>query len=470
MGGLERLIANRHGLTPFVGTGATIAVLPGNPHASWAGLLEQGLRRCQELGLSTEWAEFTAARLRSGDLITYLAVADEISRRLDGFGEWNDWVDRTVGRIKSPGSAMHAAICQLNRIVLTTNYDLLLEEAASTHKTVHWQEIQEIRHVINEERRHAVIHLHGVAKIPKSVVLGSWQYQALRDNFTAQFWTRVLLSRRLLFIGCGSGLSDPNIGPALEFVQLRLSPPPMMQPVGNPGEQWDEPDEHYILVRGSDLSAALKEFGGSNIVPVAYGAHYSDLARFLTELADDDKEPTPSQNVHDYLNPPRSTPKQGLLDLAGPAEEALQMALDAARRALQALGQVERRSTLPYGVDRWAYADQLFIHERTAASVIGPIERLQGEAAALALAIQDADAPMGLLTAQHEQSLGGLFMLVDELAALCSDLSKRITKCINQVTAHSKLTDDYRPAVDALREVKSLADDIQGTLDSLPRA
>jgi hypothetical protein len=61
-------------------------------------------------------------------------------------------------------------------------------------------------------------------------------------------------------------------------------------------------------------------------------------------------------------------------------------------------------------------------------------------------------------------------MLVDELGALCSDLSKRITKCITQVTAHSKLTDDYRPAVDAPREVKSLADDIQGTLNNIPRA
>ncbi len=234
MSGLDRLLANRHDLTPFVGTGATMAVLPDNPHASWDGLLEDGLRRCEELGLSTEWAESTAARLRSGDLITYLAVADEISRRLDGFGEWNDWVERTVGHITFADSAMHEAICKLNRIVLTTNYDRLLEEAAPPHKTVHWKDTNEIRHVINEERRRAVIHLHGVATIPKSIVLGSWQYQALRDDFNAQFWTRVLLSRRLLFIGCGSGLHDPNIGPALEFVQLRLSPPPEMRSDPNP--------------------------------------------------------------------------------------------------------------------------------------------------------------------------------------------------------------------------------------------
>ena len=470
MGGLERLLANRHALTPFVGTGATIAVLPGNPHARWDGLLEDGLRACEELGMSAEWAESTAARLRFGDVITYLAVADEISRRLAGFGEWNDWVKRTVGRITFTGSAMHEAICKLNRIVLTTNYDRLLEEGSPTHQTLHWQHTQEWRHVISDDRRYAIIHLHGVATNPTSVVLGSWQYQALRDNYNIQFWQRVLLSRRLLFIGCGSGLHDPNIGPALEFVRLRFSPPPEIRPDNESGDQGDGLDEHYILVRGYDLSAALDEFSGSNIVPVAYGANYSDLEPFLIELADDDKEPARSQNIHDYLIPPRSTPKQGLLDLAGPAEVALQTAVDVARRALQALGQVERRSTLPYGVDRWAYADQLFIHERTAASVIGPMERLQADTAALALAIHDADAPLGLLTAQQEQGLGGLFMLVDELAALCSDLSQRVMKRITQITEYSKLTDDYRPAVEALREVKSLTDDIRGTVEKLPRA
>jgi hypothetical protein len=138
-------------------------------------------------------------------------------------------------------------------------------------------------------------------------------------------------------------------------------------------------------VRGCDLAAALEEFRDSNIRPVAYGADYPDLESFLIDLAADNV-PSPSQNVHNYVAPARSTPKHGWLDLAGPAEEALQGTLDLARRALQAIGQVERRSALPRGLDSWSYADRLFIHERTAASVIGPIERLQSETAALAMA------------------------------------------------------------------------------------
>jgi len=459
---LETLLANRRMLTPFVGTGATIAVLPNNPHARWDNLLEDGVRACEELGQSAEWAESTIARLRSGDVVTYLSVADEISRRLAAANEWDNWVERTVGRISVPGgSAMHTAICKLNRIVLTTNYDCLLE-GSSRHKGVAWVDTQEVRRVTQiDQRQRAVIHLHGVATRPETVVLGSWQYQSLEEDITAQFWQSVLLTKRLLFIGCGSGLHDPNIGPALEFVRQRLR--------RQKAESTDNPDEHYILVRGPDLSDAREEFRGTDIVPIAYGADYPDLERFLIELAENG-QPRPSQNVHTYRTPPRSTPKLGLLDLAGPAEEALQAALDVARRALQALGQVERRSALPYGVDRWAYADQLYIHERTAASLAAPVARLLDEATALDLAVHDADVPIGRLTGQQEHNLAALFALVGELGGLCKDLAERVRERIGQVRAYSQLTDDYRPVAAALQEIQNLVEDIHGTVESLPRA
>ena len=70
------MLANKEEVTPFVGTGATIAVLPKNPHARWDALLADGIRECEKLGLSTAWAESTTARLQFGDLITYLSVAD----------------------------------------------------------------------------------------------------------------------------------------------------------------------------------------------------------------------------------------------------------------------------------------------------------------------------------------------------------------------------------------------------------
>jgi hypothetical protein len=480
LGSLERLMDNRERIFPFVGTGATIAVLPNNPLARWDGLLEDGIHRCAELGQSQEWAESTLVRLRSGDLITYLAVADEVSRRLAKSREWRDWIKNTVGTITvGDSSAIHKAICSLNRIVLTTNYDLLLENASPDHQSLHWKQYNEVSEAIGGAGR-AIIHLHGVATSPDSVVLGSWQYQALKDDITAQFWQDVLLARRLLFIGCGSGLDDPNIGSALEYLQLLLNPPSRRATSQTPS---NEPLEHYILVRGPELHDARKKFSESNIVPVAFGPKYSDLKRFLTDLAGG-RKPKASQDIHAYgphtattttqsrvtTKSPRAIPRPGFLDLAGPAEEALQEALDIAQRALQALGQVERRSTLPPEADRWAAADQLFIHERMAASIVDPINRLQVETKALVTAVHGADVPMGMLTGQQDRTLDAVFSLVDELASACDSLGERVESCIARIKNYLKLTHYYRLADAALHDIGSVVGDIRETVRSLPRA
>ena len=191
---------------------------------------------------------------------------------------------------------MHRAICSLNRIVLTTNYDLLLEGASAEHESLHWKQHDKVREAINVDGSRAIIHLHGVATSTDSVVLGSWQYQALKEDFTAQFWQDVLLTRRLLFIGCGAGLNDPNIGSALEYVQFLLNPP--FRRAGwesNPAEL----HENYILVRGCELREAREKFGGSNICPVAFGAEYTDLSQFLIDLAAG-REPKASQDANEY--------------------------------------------------------------------------------------------------------------------------------------------------------------------------
>lgn len=478
---------NRGRITPFVGTGATIAALPDSPVARWDGLLEHGIRRCAELGKSEEWAVSTTARLRTGDLITYLAVADEVSRRLDKFKQWDDWIKDTVGSLEaSDDLEIHKAICSLNRIVLTTNYDLLLEKASSEHVSLDWQQYSPVREAVNADS-HAIIHLHGVATSPSSVVLGSWQYQALKDDRTARFWQDNLLSRRLLFIGCGSGLDDPNIGSALEYLQLLLNPPGQTDTAQ---DRSSEPHESYILVRGCELGAAWEKFSGSNIVPIAFGPEFSDLKKFLIDLSAS-RKPTASQDVHEY-DGSRTTPagrssreasaaqpglaweavgpitKPGLLDLAGPAEETLQEALDVAQRALQALGQVQRRSGFPRGDSRWSTGDQLFLHQRMAASVIDPIRRLQANTEALILAVHDADAPMGLLTSQQDQALDPLFTLVKELASACDELSTGVTKLLLRIKDYLKLTDLYRPAVTALEEVQRQTNDIRETVVTLP--
>lgn len=357
---------------------------------------------------------------------------------------------------------MQQAICRLAPIVLTTNYDCLLENA-SGYATLTWRQTNEIRDAIGSNvKPNVVIHLHGAATDPRSVVLGSWQYQALRDDTTAQFLQSTLIStRRLLFIGCGDGLDDPNIAPALEYAES-LDKPGVDR--NGPAQQ---PWEHFVLVRGLDLAAAIERLRGRPILPVAYGREYRDLEPFLVSLV---RTPLrPSQDPHDYQVLVRTEPRRGLLDLAGPADDAIQQALDLVQRALRAVGQVERRSALPVGFSGWGMADQLSVHERTAASVKAPADRLHDEVAALTSAVQAAEAPMGLLVAEDDQRLAGLFRQVDELRQLCQQLDERVGACSSQLSEEERPSDSYRPARQSLQHALALAHELTGTVGTLLR-
>jgi hypothetical protein len=334
-------------------------------------------------------------------------------------------------------------------VLLTTNYDLLLEAASPAHETLSWDNPTDLALLVGGDAR-AVVHLHGVVSRPKTIVLGSWQYQGLLDRESAQFWQKVLVgSRRLLFIGCGAGLTDPNIGPALEF----------MRSLGSAGVP---PLEHFLLVRGGDLAAVLSRPPGAGVVPVAYGAEYSDLVPFLESLTAGGT-PTPSQDPRDYVVQPRSSPKQALLDLAGPAEDAVVEALNEARRALQAQGQVERRTQLPQGSATWGLADQLSVHERTASSALAPSQRLWHQSTILSVAMQAADAPVGLLANMRSGLLSDLFQMIEELDALCEQLALRVSETVARLEAYSTLTDDYRPALDLLRQALESVDEVRAT-------
>jgi hypothetical protein len=83
-------------------------------------------------------------------------------------------------------------------------------------------------------------------------------------NERTQFVQKVLGTRRLLLIGCGSGLSDPNLGPLLGWLRDELSG----------GHRND-----YLLCLDRDAHDS------GPFVRVPFGSHYSDLAKFLKELA-----------------------------------------------------------------------------------------------------------------------------------------------------------------------------------------
>ena len=74
---LDRLrdeIAHGHALA-IIGAGLSIGATGNAQAASWTGLLEDGVDRCQALGQSTGWAGRVRDEIRSGDMDDLLSAA-----------------------------------------------------------------------------------------------------------------------------------------------------------------------------------------------------------------------------------------------------------------------------------------------------------------------------------------------------------------------------------------------------------
>ncbi len=128
---LRQEIANQR-VIAIVGAGVSIGASGGAALASWRGLLEDGIGRCEAVGEpkpQADWAD-TMGRLLGGDITNWLSVAEEVAQRLgapDG-AEYGAWLDQTVGSLRVQDGAVLEALGGLGIPIATTNYDSLIEQ------------------------------------------------------------------------------------------------------------------------------------------------------------------------------------------------------------------------------------------------------------------------------------------------------------------------------------------------------
>lgn len=152
----------------------------------------------------------------------------------------------------------------------TTNYDHLL--AAVTGRPVAtWLEEGKVFRIVRGETP-GILHLHGHWEQPKSVVLGIRSYEKIRENEHAQSVIRAeAMTRSLLFVGCGEGLSDPNFQPFFQWLGK----------VNTKNDAFN-----YRLARNDEVeklqAAHSKE---QRIRVLGYGSDHADLPGFLRALA-----------------------------------------------------------------------------------------------------------------------------------------------------------------------------------------
>jgi hypothetical protein len=157
---------------PFVGAGFSVAATSGAEHASWRGLLLDGIKVCQRVGspMPPGWADRIKDQLDHADAFTYIAAADEITRRLRAVREgreFGSWIQRTVGELRPTpeGEKIIEAVRSLGKVIVTTNYDTLIENLKPKWRSYTWTDD---RYGSAPSMTRVVMHLHGVAGKPNS--------------------------------------------------------------------------------------------------------------------------------------------------------------------------------------------------------------------------------------------------------------------------------------------------------------
>lgn len=153
MAGGDGLIRLREALkadlppAPFVGAGFSVAVTGGVAEASWIGLLKDGIRECERVvsSLPPGWGGQMRDQLENTDAINCIGIADQIVRRLREVGSgtgYDSWIQGAMGRLRPGpgGEQIIAAVRELAkaRIIVTTNYDTLIEDPKPPWESVTW--------------------------------------------------------------------------------------------------------------------------------------------------------------------------------------------------------------------------------------------------------------------------------------------------------------------------------------------
>jgi tetratricopeptide (TPR) repeat protein len=250
-----------------VGTGVSIQATGGAECAKWDGLIRNGIEYAAGRNLLTDdAARRLRNRLEKKTVKDLLGVAQKVSEALgapDG-GEFRRWLRESVGKLDLKDRSIIDAIHALGAPIATTNYDDLLTcDRGMEH--VPWTDVPAAQEILRNHRQ-AVLHLHGCFDHPQSVVLGVRSYASILKSQGAQAIQQALAANKsFLFIGCGEGLSDPNFGALLEWIDAAFG---------------RSIYRHYRLCLKSEKTPPE-----GRLFPVPYGDGYGDLVPFLRDLA-----------------------------------------------------------------------------------------------------------------------------------------------------------------------------------------
>ena len=263
-------------LVIIVGAGISLsATHPSPPRITWTGLIRDGLEYLEHKGfVEAEDPDLNYYRgvleRDNANIRAVLRACHYLKDELDHNKQFPTWLESVFGFLHR--DVTHPEVFEALRgfhrrgaRLMTTNYDELLE---------HYCDLQRVRRSIPEDVRkyeqgtlNGVFHIHGSFQDPKEVVLDPIGYYQVKTSDDVQNLLKTYLGHRtILFVGCGSGLEDPNFNALLEWASNR---------------EENIPNHHYLLVREGD------NLRYNPLITVKYGRNYEDLVPYLNALLDD---------------------------------------------------------------------------------------------------------------------------------------------------------------------------------------
>ena len=278
-------------LVIVVGAGITLgATYPSPARITWTGLIHDGLDYLQHEGFVAEDdMELNHYRKvlqqENANIRAVLRSCGYLKDELDYNKQFSTWLNLVFGSLHS--EVKRPEVLETLRLfhqkgakLMTTNYDELLE---------HHCNLQRIRLSIPEDVRKyeqgildGVFHIHGSYQDPQEVVLDPISYYRVKISNDVQSLLKTFLGHNtVLFVGCGTGLEDPNFNALLDWASSR---------------EENIPNHHFVLAQDGD------NLRYNPLITLRYGSNHEDLVAYLNALLED-----PTDNFSDGTLERRNT-------------------------------------------------------------------------------------------------------------------------------------------------------------------
>jgi len=222
--------------------------------------------------------------LEDPDVDGLLEATNTMSSQMEQHGQFPTWLESVFGslsqEIRHPDLLdVLKALHERGATLLTTNYDDVLDKHCGLQHIGRSNQDDVSR--FQRGDLNGVFHIHGSFYNAHEVVLNTTDYYKVKQSDEVQDVLKTFLQyKTILFIGCGSGLEDPNFDALLRWASERHK---------------NIPHRHCLLIRDND------SVNYQPLLRVKYGPRYEDLVVYLKRLLDDEtkmQRPTPSLGLN----------------------------------------------------------------------------------------------------------------------------------------------------------------------------